>query len=635
MIHLGKKSYRGLILIGMIIPMLWNLNAALAQTSTISDSAVPTKTDILMAIKQASDPTWIRKEIKNGPLAKGNWYGMLATSRQWYPDPHDRFYDKQFSPTLFKHLHVPQVIEKQPYVIATYDHTMDQGYVLQYVGYEGSKAYWKIESVDPHTGKVLSVLPYLLPSGAYGYGSNSFIPSLSSVPIGQRNRGLTIHMPPISTKSMTYIEKMNAKANNTYISDLYWAAGARLDVVPFPDWNPNWNPQSTRTTIQLAHQPNNIALSTDGHLAVVGYTHATQISIVNFTTDQVLHTVQLPSQASEIQLTPDGNTAVISDGNQNVDLVNVKTGAVKSVALGQWITSVNILPSGAYALMTTGDSTSGQVVELSLQDDKIVYQHPLDFSPDAAVLSSSGNTLLMTGSDFNGQGYSTENFDVSKAQVTSKMAFGGQQIQTALNGNVLIMDRYTSGNRYVTTLWISNSNQKVARRINLNFDVMSMALSRDGHFAVLVRGANNTFTATVLNVNQSRIEKTVPVGSGSQSVCIAPNPEIAIVGNSNGTISLIHLGNNPVLTSTLNTLNYPYSVATDSNGSLVVVLNQNPNSLIAFNLTNMVAVSSENALAAERLYGYPFASVVDTYTNPPWIPDGVPYILDEWLASQW
>jgi len=637
---LGKGTYGKLILSCVVIPILLAPDShALAKIrKTKSDVSLPSQQSILSAIKQASSPSWLWKEMKNGPMAKGNWYGMLATPTQWYPAPYDMFYDKRFSPSLFKHRAGMVVLQRQPFVVAEYvgyNHAdcpscRNVERLFQYVGYQGSTAFWKKETVDPQTGRVLDVVPYLVTSGSF-----VGVPSLSSVPVNIRNRGLKIRIPQISTQSMTPVEAMNAESiikshGGSYTSDLFWGAGGRVDVVPFPNWNPNWKPQSATTTVKLRHQPNVVALSPNGNLAIVGYTNAKQISIVDLKTQQVLHTVQLPSQAVEIQFTPSGNTAVVTDGNQNVDLVNVQTGGMTSVAISQWITSLNILPGGAYALMTTGGSGSGQVVELSLSNDKIVYQQNLNFSPDSAVLSTSGHTLLMTGKNLTGSSFSTEYFNISKQQVVHTIPVGGQHITTAMNGNVLILD--TNAN----TLWIGSTNPVASfKKIHFHFNVMSVALSQNGHLAVVVRGANSIATATVLNVDQRRIEGTVNVGQGAQSVCITPNGKLAIVGNSeDGSISLVQLGK-PFVTSTLNTGGFPFSVSMAPNGSPVVALIQMNNALFAFNLIHTVAVSPANALAAQHLYGgSPFASVVDTYTNPPWIPSGIPYMADEWLTWQ-
>lgn len=93
-------------------------------------------------------------------------YSALSSSTQWYNDPSDVFYNKQFPVSELKN---GTVLQKSPYVIvSTVDgsnsNNMGYVYVLEYVGYglnaTGTPStYWKETQVYTNTGKMFAVVP--------------------------------------------------------------------------------------------------------------------------------------------------------------------------------------------------------------------------------------------------------------------------------------------------------------------------------------------------------------------------------------------------------------------------------------------------------------------------------------------
>ncbi len=152
----------------------------------------------------------------------------LATSSQWYPDPHDIFYNKVFP---VKDLKNGAILQHDPLVeVATIDGTNDNPnapyvYVDEYVGYgnvpgTGVVTYWKTEQVSVHTGRVQAVMP--------GIGGLPVFEFKSMTP--PQDQG--VHFPTAKGLAQPF--------NPT------WAMNAGPYVVPFPGWNPNHtNPYST------------------------------------------------------------------------------------------------------------------------------------------------------------------------------------------------------------------------------------------------------------------------------------------------------------------------------------------------------------------------------------------------------
>ena len=210
---------------------VWNIgNQVVASTGSQAQWQNPplpkgvSMTQYNAAAKSATQASNLFPTAKTYPQdAYGN-YGLLATKTQWYPNPSDIFYNKQFPVSELKN---GKVLQKKPFVIVTTpDETNgDTGggyvYVLEYVGYglnaSGSPAtYWKELQVGLNHGYVRNIMGGLITYGTWT-GSNGF-PLLK---------------PPAGVQGINF---------GTVQPLSLWCYGfGDLNVVPKLNWNPTVN----------------------------------------------------------------------------------------------------------------------------------------------------------------------------------------------------------------------------------------------------------------------------------------------------------------------------------------------------------------------------------------------------------
>ena len=209
---------------------VWTIgNQAVAATGSQTEWQNPplpsgvTMTQYDAAIKQANiDSNAYNNPNLSYPQNDYGAYGPLANSKQWYPDPSDIFYNKQFPVSELKN---GNVLQKSPYVMVTTEdgrNSTQMSYVdvIEYVGYGYNSGgapvtYWKDEQVGLNHGFVQVVSQ-----------------SLSSFPVGPTSIG---GFPDL--KAPTGVNGVNF--GTKYPPNEIWAyGGGDLDTLPILNWNP-------------------------------------------------------------------------------------------------------------------------------------------------------------------------------------------------------------------------------------------------------------------------------------------------------------------------------------------------------------------------------------------------------------
>ena len=161
-------------------------------------------------------------------------YSPMATSRQWFPNPKDIFYDKHFPPS---DLVSGKVLQKYPLVVVEpYSYGAGSTDVLEYIG-------WSQTSSQRHEGNVpgfstdMSLGDYYtfwkgerVSLDSYGDITAGTVTSVSNLigsietPWGQFMQGDPSQGIHITT--------------NANLTTLYWAVGSGMAVIPIPGWSP-------------------------------------------------------------------------------------------------------------------------------------------------------------------------------------------------------------------------------------------------------------------------------------------------------------------------------------------------------------------------------------------------------------
>ncbi len=206
-----------------------NVNTDFPNAATIArygGAVNPAPQGVTLAQWQAAVKSAV-PAIKSAP-----WYAYspLATKTQWYPDPHDIFYNKVFP---VKDLTNGHILQRDPLVEVT---TVLGGskpiagyvYVDEYVGkgINGSGSpvtLWKEEQVTLSSYTANGVT---LPAGSV----TEVIPGLTTLgDWSAKAQGFPLMAPP-PNQGYNFGKQLPA--------NIYWVAGAGLYVVPIPEWNP-------------------------------------------------------------------------------------------------------------------------------------------------------------------------------------------------------------------------------------------------------------------------------------------------------------------------------------------------------------------------------------------------------------
>ena len=198
-------------------------NGSSSSTGSTSGQGGATNPPLPSGVTQTqynNDVTQAQQTDANSTSPPTN-YSALSSTTQWYNDPSDIFYNKQFPVSELKN---GTVLQKSPYVIvSTVDgsnsNNMGYVYVLEYVGYGpniggGIQTYWKEEQVYTNTGKVFAIVTGI-PSFMVASNSIGGYPDLSK---------------PTNVSGINF--------GSVPLNNPTWAVGGGTDVIPIQGWNP-------------------------------------------------------------------------------------------------------------------------------------------------------------------------------------------------------------------------------------------------------------------------------------------------------------------------------------------------------------------------------------------------------------
>ena len=204
----------------------WSIAMGSGSTGSTSGQGGATNPPLPSGVTQTqynNDVTQAQQTDANSTSPPTN-HSALSSTTQWYNDPSDIFYNKQFPVSELKN---GTVLQKNPYVIVS---TPDGGntansygggyvYILEYVGYGPNatgtpSTYWKEAQVYTNTGKMFQVVTSVQ---SFMVASNSIggYPDLSK---------------PTNVSGINF--------GSVPLNNPTWAVGGGTDVIPIQGWNP-------------------------------------------------------------------------------------------------------------------------------------------------------------------------------------------------------------------------------------------------------------------------------------------------------------------------------------------------------------------------------------------------------------
>ena len=338
-------------------------------------------------------------------------------------------------------------------------------------------------------------------------------------------------------------------------------------------------PNTVVATINTGVNPAGLAITPDNAFAYVANNNNYDIagedtvSVLNLATNTLAHTITDPSfnEPYTITLNADGSTAYVTNSNSTtITLIDTKTNTVTGTIDGF-------------------DGPSGMVIT---PDGKRAYVN------NYGVGKNSGNGTTLNVVDLTTNTIIGEPIIVGQAPAALAISHNGQFVYSV---------NYVNGNPGTGTISVVEThNNTVVATINGFSGPFAIAITPDGNYAYVTNFGSNNFapygtTVSAINLKTNTIAATINVGIQPSGIGITPDGKYAYVTNYNtlyagsdftdltagqGTINIIDIATNTVMSPTIAVGQSPDAVAISSHGEFAYITNYTSNTV------NVIALPS-------------------------------------------
>lgn len=241
------------------------------------------------------------------------------------------------------------------------------------------------------------------------------------------------------------------------------------------------------------------------------------VSVIDTASKRVLNTIAVGGNPEQIAITPDGHTAYITHQySRDLSAIDTATGRVSSIPLGSNSWAIAITPDGRTAYVTRFLGVS----VLDVATNRVTASFDLGFDPDAIAIAPDGTFAYFTYYSQSGNSGAVGSIDTRTNQLTGTAfppiyPYGiviGPDSQTAYvthNGanSVSVLDLQTG--------------QTVGAPIGVGTEPLAVALSSNARSAYVVNHRSSTVSALDLRSRQPA-GAAIPVGTGPVGIVIDP-----------------------------------------------------------------------------------------------------------------
>lgn len=333
-------------------------------------------------------------------------------------------------------------------------------------------------------------------------------------------------------------------------------------------------PNTVVATINTGVNPAGLALSVDNNVAYVannnnyGIAGSDSVSVLNLVTNTLEQTITDASfnEPYTITMSPDGTKAYVTNSNSST------------------ITIINTITNSVAGTISGFDGPSGMVIMPS--GDKAYVNN---YGGPGGLGSGNGKTLRVVDLNTNA---------IVGSPITVDLAPAALAISP--DGAFVYSVNYVDGNPGTGTINVVDTNTNTVVDIITGFSgPFAIALTPDGSYAYVTNFGSNNFapfgtTVSVVNLESNMIVDTIDLAIQPSGIGITPDGRFAYATNYNtlyagsnfsdltageGTVNIIDISTNKVISPTIAIGQSPANVAISSNGEFAYVSNYTSNTV--------------------------------------------------------
>jgi len=345
--------------------------------------------------------------------------------------------------------------------------------------------------------------------------------------------------------------------------------------------------------------------------------------------NRTVATIGVGDTPAGIAITPDNRFAYVANNNNDgisggdtVSVIDLLTNTVKqtiSDASFNQPYTITINKNGTKAYVTNSNSTTVTIIDIA-SNTVIGVIDGFD-GPSGFAITPDGNTAYVNnygGPDGvgSGNGITVRVVNLNTDSIVGP-AITVQQAPASLaitpNGAFVYVINYIDGNPGTGTISvIQTSNNTVVGTIYGGFSgPFAIAITPDGKYAYVTNFGSNNFspvgtTVSVVNIATNTVEKVINLGIQPSGIAITPDGRFVYVSNYNtlylgagftdltafiGTINIIDVRTNEVLSPVLVTGASPDAIAISPNGQRAYVTNYSSNNVSVINIIDTMWLS--------------------------------------------
>lgn len=253
-------------------------------------------------------------------------------------------------------------------------------------------------------------------------------------------------------------------------------------------------------TISVGFKPSFMTITSDGAKVYVANQNSQSVSVISTNTDMVTDIISVGFRPYFVSITPDGAKAyVVNSFSNTVSVFDTSTDKViKTIRVSDTPLFITITPDGAKAYVVNSFSNSISVIDTSI--DKVIEIIQVGNKPYFLVITPDGTKAYVTNSGCN---YLTGN-----------------------ENNSII----TRGGHSNTISVIDISTDKVIKIIPVGNKPSFMQITPDGSKGYVINSFSNT--VSVIDIHADKVIETISVGSRPFHIAITPDGCEAYVSNS-------------------------------------------------------------------------------------------------------
>ena len=277
------------------------------------------------------------------------------------------------------------------------------------------------------------------------------------------------------------------------------------------------------TTLGTNENPQDVAVSADGHWAYVVTLDAKTIDVFDLETLSVSHVIQMAAPVGSVGTFDDGSAILATNDTAGlVSVVDAGSETVTStIATGSYPTAIATIPGTHRFLTSNNGSNTVTFTDLDAGTSKNI---PVGAGPWGVAVSHGGDFAYVVLQGANAVAV----VDLASLKVTRTIAVGARPAYIAVGADdsELFVTEADGG----TVARVDIASGGVVSRYTVGGRPWGLSVSPDGHFLYAADNANDSVTS--IDLSSGRTLASSPTGERPDYVATAQNGTLVLVVNS-------------------------------------------------------------------------------------------------------